>query len=51
MIIFSPSELQQLLNDEAEFKKFFESLPQIQTMKKVRDDLRDNNESLASTLS
>jgi len=43
----TPAELSLLLSDELEFKKFFESLPNVQTMKKLRDDLRDNNESLA----
>jgi len=43
----SPSELTQLMTDEVEFKRFFENLPAVQTMKKVRDDLRDNNEILA----
>jgi len=43
----SPSELAQLLNDENEFKKFFDTLSQVQTLRKVRDDLRINNEELA----
>jgi len=43
----TPAELSLLLTDETEFKKFFESLPTVQTMKKLRDDLRDNNETLA----
>jgi len=43
----TPSELSQLLNDEQEFKKFFDALAIVQTMKKVRDDLRSNNEDLA----
>jgi len=43
----TPSELTQLVNDETEFKKFFEDLPQVQNMRKVRDDLRNTNEDLA----
>jgi len=43
----TPSELSQMLNDETEFNKFFESLPAVQTMKKLRDDLRTANEELA----
>jgi len=43
----SPPELAQLLNDENEFKKFFENLSAVSTMRKVRDDLRINNEELA----
>jgi len=43
----SPSELAQLLNDDNEFKRFFDSLSAVQTMRKVRDDLRSNNEELS----
>eukprot|EP01114_Cavostelium_apophysatum_P017015 TRINITY_DN4960_c0_g1_i1.p1 TRINITY_DN4960_c0_g1~~TRINITY_DN4960_c0_g1_i1.p1 ORF type:complete len:320 (-),score=109.69 TRINITY_DN4960_c0_g1_i1:32-991(-) len=43
----TPSELTQLLNDETEFNRFFEELPVVQNMRKVRDDLRTNNEELA----
>jgi len=43
----SPSELALLLNDENEFKRFFDHLSAVQTMKKVRDDLRTNNDELA----
>lgn len=43
----TPSELAQLLNNEEEFKKFFESLECVSTVKKVRDDLRNTNEELA----
>jgi len=43
----TPSELSQMLNDETEFNRFFESLPAVQTMKKLRDDLRNANEELA----
>jgi len=43
----TPAELSQILNDENEFKKFFESLSSVQTMKKLRDDLRNNKEELA----
>lgn len=43
----TPSELTQLINDETEFKKFFEDLPQVQNMRKVRDDLRNTNEEIA----
>jgi ubiquitin-protein ligase len=43
----SLTELTQLMNDEFEFQKFFESLSTVQTMKKVRDDLRVSNEELA----
>jgi len=43
----SPSELTLLLTDESEFKKFFDALPAIQTARKLKEDLRDNNEVLA----
>jgi len=43
----SPMELAQLLNDENEFRRFFDSLNAVQTMRKVRDDMRTNNEELA----
>jgi len=43
----STQELSQMLNDETEFNRFFESLSAVQTMKKVRDDLRIANEELA----
>jgi hypothetical protein len=43
----SPVELSALLNDETEFNRFFDNLPTVQTMRKVRDDLRANNEDLA----
>jgi len=41
------SELSQMMNDEFEFNKFFEELPQVSNMVKVRDDLRNNNQELA----
>jgi len=41
------SELSQMMNDEYEFNKFFEELPQVSNMVKVRDDLRNNNQELA----
>jgi len=43
----SPAELSQMLNDETEFNKFFDALPVVQNMRKIRDDLRANNEELA----
>jgi len=43
----TPSELSQMLNDEVEFNKFFDDLNVVQTMKKVRDDLRNANEEFA----
>lgn len=46
----TPSELSQLLNDETEFNKFFDNLPQVTNMKKVRDDLRNNNEESAKKI-
>jgi hypothetical protein len=43
----SVQELTQLLNDENEFKIFFESLGAVQNMKKLRDELKQTNEQLA----
>jgi hypothetical protein len=40
--------LSRLLHDESEFNKFFEKLACVQTMKRVRDDLRSTNEDFAS---
>jgi hypothetical protein len=38
-----------MLNDESEFKAFFDQLPIVKELKKLRDDLRASNEALAST--
>jgi len=46
----SPSELAQLLTEESEFQRFFEGLPAVQTMKKVRDDLRHSTDEIAKKL-
>jgi len=43
----TPTELSQLLNDENEFKKFFDNLGAVTTLRKVRDDLKNNTEELA----
>jgi len=43
----TPAELGQMMNDEIEFNRFFEQLPVVQNMMKIRDDLRNNNEELA----
>jgi len=46
----SPSELSQLLNDEAEFTSFFESLPSIQTIRVVRDDIKKSHDETLKRL-
>jgi len=43
----SAAEIANMLNDEVEFSRFLDSLSAVQTMKKVRDDLRNTNEDLA----
>jgi hypothetical protein len=48
--LYRTAELTSLLNDETAFTKFFESLNAVQTMKKVRDDLRIANEDISSML-